>query len=268
MPHTHRWPGVPLALLSAALFGASTPLAKLLLGSVDPWLLAGLLYLGAGLGLAVVRLGRSAGRASSGGGAAAPRRPAVAGAVVIAGGVLGPLLLMFGLAPDGRRQWPLLLNLEGLATHGHRLGGVPRECRPPAVSGRLRHPRRARRCCPGRAAASGLGCGALLIAGACLAWGIDNNLTRKLSAADPLQIAMTKGLVAGAVNLALACSRAPRLPARPCRWAPAWWAFSAMASAWCCSCWRCGISVLRAPAPISRGAFIGATLAILVLGEP
>ena len=58
-PHSHLWPGVPLALASAVLFGASAPLSKLLIGSVDPWLLAGILYLGAGLGLAVVHRGRA-----------------------------------------------------------------------------------------------------------------------------------------------------------------------------------------------------------------
>jgi drug/metabolite transporter (DMT)-like permease len=55
---SHLWPGVPLALGSAILFGASAPLAKLLIGSVDPWLLAGILYLGAGIGLATVHVGR------------------------------------------------------------------------------------------------------------------------------------------------------------------------------------------------------------------
>jgi drug/metabolite transporter (DMT)-like permease len=54
----HLWPGVPLALASAILFGASAPFAKLLLGSVDPQLLAGLLYLGAGTGLVVVHVVR------------------------------------------------------------------------------------------------------------------------------------------------------------------------------------------------------------------
>ena len=58
MVQSHRWPGVPFALLAAVLFGASTPLAKALLGSVDPWMLAGLLYLGAGVGLAVVHVSR------------------------------------------------------------------------------------------------------------------------------------------------------------------------------------------------------------------
>jgi drug/metabolite transporter (DMT)-like permease len=51
-------PGILFALMSAALFGASTPFAKLLLGSVDPWLMAGLLYLGAGIGLLLVHLSR------------------------------------------------------------------------------------------------------------------------------------------------------------------------------------------------------------------
>jgi hypothetical protein len=56
----NRWPGVPLALASAVLFGASTPSAKLLLGTVAPWLMAGLLYFGAGVGLAAIHLARAA----------------------------------------------------------------------------------------------------------------------------------------------------------------------------------------------------------------
>ena len=60
--------------------------------------------------------------------------------------------------------------------------------------------------------AAGVGWGTLLIAGACLAWGIDNNLTRKLSGADPVQIAMVKGIVAGGVNLGLALARGATLP--------------------------------------------------------
>jgi drug/metabolite transporter (DMT)-like permease len=60
--------------------------------------------------------------------------------------------------------------------------------------------------------ASGFGLGALAIAGACLAWGVDNNLTRKISSADPVEIAALKGLAAGATNLVLALSLGANFP--------------------------------------------------------
>jgi len=111
------WPGAPLALASAALFGASTPLAKLLLGEgVDAWLLAGLLYLGSGLGLSAVHLGRGLLNVP------APEAPLRRGdlpwlsLVVLAGGIIGPVLLMVGLARTPASSAALLLNLEGLAT--------------------------------------------------------------------------------------------------------------------------------------------------------
>ena len=111
------WPGAPMALASAALFGASTPLAKLLLGGgVDPWLLAGLLYLGSGIGLGLVHLGRGAL------GVPAPEAPLRRGdlpwlgLVILSGGVIGPVLLMLGLAHMAASSAALLLNLEGLAT--------------------------------------------------------------------------------------------------------------------------------------------------------
>jgi drug/metabolite transporter (DMT)-like permease len=109
---------IVLALLSAVLFGASTPFAKLLLGSVDPWAMAGILYLGAGVGLAIVHLSRSV-----------LKIPAVEARlrradlpwlalVILSGGVAGPLLLMLGLARTDAASASLLLNLEGLATMG------------------------------------------------------------------------------------------------------------------------------------------------------
>jgi drug/metabolite transporter (DMT)-like permease len=110
--------GVLFALLSAALFGASTPFAKLFLGIVDPWMMAGLLYLGSGLGLMLVHLSRGIFRLPV---IEAPIRrsdmPWLA-FVITAGGVLGPLFLMFGLARTDAAGASLLLNLEGLATMG------------------------------------------------------------------------------------------------------------------------------------------------------
>src|SRR3954452_18370601 len=109
-------PGILFALTSALLFGASTPFAKLLLGAVDPWMLAGLLYLGSGLGLAALRIGR---RVMGQPATETPVRfadlPWLAG-VVLAGGIIGPVLLMIGLAHTSASAGSLLLNLEGLTT--------------------------------------------------------------------------------------------------------------------------------------------------------
>lgn len=205
--------GIAFALLSAVLFGASTPMAKLILGAMDPWMLAALLYLGAGLGLAGVRLT-----------ARALRRPVVEAplvhrdlpwlaAVILTGGVLGPLFLMLGLARSDAAGAALLLNLEGVATLAiawlvYRenvdrrlfLGAVA------LIAGAV---------VVGWQGGARLDPGALLIALACLSWGIDNNLTRRLSSSDPMQIAMLKGLCAGTVNFVLALGGGATLPQAP-----------------------------------------------------
>jgi len=205
------WPGVAFALVSALLFGASTPFAKLLLVGVNPWLLAGLLYLGSGLGLGLVSLVRNAI------GLQRTEASLVRGdlfwlaLIVFFGGMLGPLLLMLGLTHTPAASAALLLNLEGLATM--------------VIAWIVFHENVDARLLIGAFAIlagalllswqkgpGGIGIGALAIAGACLAWGIDNNLTRKLSAADPVQIAMIKGIVAGAVNFALALATGAHLP--------------------------------------------------------
>ncbi len=200
---SYRWPGVPLALASAVLFGASTPFSKLLLSEVPPQLLAGVLYLGAGIGLAVLQLARAAiGLPSPEAPLRRPDLPWLA-AMILFGGVIGPLSLMLGLARSDAASAALLLNLEGLATMAIAwlvfrenadwrvfLGALAilAGAVPLAWRGGEFH----------------LDPGALLVAGACVAWGIDNNLTRKLSAADPVSIATVKGLVAGTVNILLA----------------------------------------------------------------
>src|SRR6516165_10590602 len=111
------WPGAPLAIVSAALFGASTPFAKLLLGDgISPWLLAGLLYLGSGIGLSIIHLGR---RAVGLAAAEAPLRRADMpwlALVVLSGGAIGPVLLLIGLTTTPASSTALLLNLESLAT--------------------------------------------------------------------------------------------------------------------------------------------------------
>lgn len=202
-----------LAILSAALFGASTPIAKLLLGGgVDSMMLAGLLYLGSGSGLFLLYLAQSRTRASGAGEASLTRAdlPWLA-LVVLIGGAVGPLLLMIGLGSTPASAASLLLNVESLATM--------------AIAWLVFRENVDRRLLFGALAilagaltlswqgeVGRMGLGAVAIIGACLAWGIDNNLTRKLSAADPVQIAMIKGLAAGLVNFSLALARGAALP--------------------------------------------------------
>jgi drug/metabolite transporter (DMT)-like permease len=200
-------PGISFAILSAVLFGASTPLAKLVLGNgVSPWLLASLLYLGSGIGLAIVHgVRRVIGRGEAEAPLVRADLPWLA-LIILCGGAIAPVLLMAGLATTPASTASLLLNLEGLATLAIAWL-VFRE----NVDRRLRIGAAAIRggavLLSWRGGPAGGGLGMLVIAGACLAWGIDNNLTRKLSGADPVQIAMLKGLAAGAVNLALALNR-------------------------------------------------------------
>jgi drug/metabolite transporter (DMT)-like permease len=199
--------GVGAALLAAALFGAGTPLAKALMEGVGPWMLAGLLYLGSGLGLALFRLVRRAPRVRL----AIGEWPWLVGAVM-AGGVVGPVLLMFGLSGMPASGASLLLNAEGVFTallawfvfkenfdRRIALGMLAIVAGAVVLSW------------PGDAE-FGTPWPALAVLGACLAWGVDNNLTRKVSLADATWVAMVKGLAAGSVNLLIALALGASLP--------------------------------------------------------
>ncbi|GAB3465743.1 DMT family transporter [Azotobacter salinestris] len=205
-----RQPGVLAALGAAALFGAGTPLAKLLLDSVSPCLLAGLLYLGSGVGLTLYR------RLSHAPAVSLPRREVAwfTGAIG-AGGVAGPVLLMLGLTGMPASGASLLLNAEGVFTallawfafkenfdRRIALGMVA------IVAGAV--------VLSWSAETSFAGLWpSLAIIGACFAWGLDNNLTRKVSLSDATWIASIKGLIAGSVNLALAFVLGADLPSLP-----------------------------------------------------
>ncbi|KVZ73167.1 DMT family transporter [Burkholderia ubonensis] len=210
-----RFNAIVVALTAAALFGAATPLAKALLGAMSPFMVAGLFYLGSGIGLGagivIRRLRRPAAHADTGHALKKSELPWLAGAIA-AGGIAGPALLMFGLASTPAATSALLLNLEGVLTAviawvvfrenvdlqvflgmaAIVAGGVLLSWKP---------------------GAAGVPTGALLIVGACLCWAIDNNLTRKVSANDAMVIACMKGLVAGPVNIAVAVAAGASWPA-------------------------------------------------------
>jgi len=262
--------GVGSALLAAALFGASTPLAKLLIQDIDPWMLAGLLYLGSGIGLAAFRAGRRAltpSRAEHG--SVRGVGWLWLGSAIVLGGMVAPALMMSGLARTAASTSSLLLNLEGVFTtliawfifrenFDRRIalgvlaitaGAVVLTCSDTFMVGSI--------------------IGPLAIVGACLAWAIDNNLTRKVSLSDATQIAMLKGLVAGAVNVAIAAAAGSRWPHA-----------TSVAVAGLVGLGGYGISLVlfvvelrqlgtaRTGAYFSTAPFVGAVIAVILLREP
>jgi drug/metabolite transporter (DMT)-like permease len=256
--------GVASGLGAAALFGVSTPLVKLLLPSSGTFMLAGLLYLGAGIGLTAISPFRKVGRE-------APLRrgdlPTLA-AMVTAGGIAGPLLLLSGLARVPGGEASLLLNLETPFTIGLAVLFVGESL--------------ARRELFGAAAvflggvvlASGPGdgvthvLGALAVTGASFAWAIDNNLSQRLSLLDPVAVTRVKTLVAGGVNIGVALAMGDRLP-------PA----ASLAGALATGFLGYGVSIVlhlvalrhvgtaRQAAYLATAPFIGAVAAVPILGE-
>lgn len=257
-------PGVLASLMAAALFGAGTPLAKRLLYSVDPWLLAGLLYAGSGIGLVLVLCLRPRARSPL----SRADFASLAGAIG-AGGIAAPALLMAGLAAMPAAGASLLLNAESVLTAllawivfrenvDRRVALGMLAIATGAVLLSWSPQFRVREVWP-----------ALLVLGACLAWAIDNNLTRKLSLLDATWLAATKGVVAGSVNLTIALLAGSVWPA------PAE-AFGALAI----GSLAYGLSLVlfinglrhlgaaRTTAYFSVAPFVGALLAVLWLREP
>ena len=261
-------------LASAVLFGASTPLAKLLLGGIPPVALAGLLYAGAFLGLAVYRgmagcarrWSRSLGSAGE---APLEKRdlPWLAGAI-LSGGIGAPILLMLGLSRVTGFAGSLLLNFEAAATAliavflfrenaGRRVwaaialmtaGGVLLSWN--SGQGRLELS------------------GPLLILAAMAGWGLDNNLTRRISDKNPVQIAMAKGLVSGAFSLGLAFALGQGVSLR----LPVLAGLTVGALGYGLSLVLFikglkGLGAFRAGALFSIAPFAGALVSILVLGD-
>jgi drug/metabolite transporter (DMT)-like permease len=256
------------ALAASVLFGISTPAAKLLLGTADSFVIAGLLYAGSGLGLGMLRAVATRHRTPREESLKRGDVPWLAGAITF-GGVIGPILLMVGLARTQAATASLLLTVEGVATaliawfafdenFDRRIfGGMV--C---IVGGAMVLVWRGDQISLSNIA------GPLAIIAACIAWGIDNNLTRKVALADPVEIAMLKGLVAAPVTLTLAFLSGAELPPLPT---------AALAAV--VGFFGYGVSLVlfvlalrhlgtaRTGAYFSTAPFIGAIAAIPLLGE-
>ncbi len=262
----HLSPAVVAALVAALLFGASTPFAKQLLRDVSPMLLAGLLYLGSGIGLGIIQLIRDRGW----------HVPSMSGRewlwLLLAigfGGVLGPLALMLGLMSTSAATASLLLNLEAVLTAVIAWVVFRENTDRHVVLGMLAIIAGAVLLAwPRPHENAGLGWSALLIAAACLCWALDNNFTRKVSATDALFLAGMKGTVAGVVNTGIALALGATLPP-----------MSATGEAMLVGLLGYGVSLVlfvlalrglgtaRTGAYFSTAPFLGAAIAILVFGE-
>ena len=262
--------GVWYALLAAALFGASTPFAKLLVGHTGPVALAALLYLGSGIGLLACFIVRSFARRAGDQPPAGLTRadlPWLGGAIA-SGGVAGPVLLMLGLTMTPASSASLLLNMEGVLTALLAWFVFKENFDRRIFIGMLLIVAAGVLLSWEQMPVAGAPWGALAIVGACLCWGVDNNLTRKVSASDALQIACVKGLAAGSVNLVLATLLGQHLPRSATMLAAGLVGFAGY-----------GLSLVmfvlalrhlgtaRTGAYFSAAPFAGALIALLLLGE-
>ena len=259
-----RHPGVLAALGSALLFGSGTPIAKLLLFDISPWLLAGLLYLGSGLGLALYRFVTHAPT-----GKLLPGEWSWLLGAILSGGIIAPVLLMFGLTSLAASEASLMLNAEGVFTvllawfvfHEHFdryivLGMIAIIAGAVVLSW------------PDEAHLSGAW-PVFAVLGACLSWGIDNNLTRKVSMSDATWIASMKGLAAGSVNLVLAFITGANLPSLANLTGAlvmGWLAYGVSLSLFVIGLRHLGTA--RTGAYFSIAPFFGAVVSIPLLSEP
>ena len=263
-----RQRAIAYALLSAALFGASTPLAKSLLGELPPLLLAALLYLGSGLGLlGWIGIRRVLQRGQRSASLARADYPWLA-AAVIAGGVVAPILLMFGLVRTDSASASLLLNLESVLTALIAWVAFRENVDRRVFLGMMAIVAGGGLLAWQEVPRAGSTLGPALIAGSCLFWALDNNLTRRVSGGDAATIACLKGLIAGAVNAALAFELGAALPA-----------MTVVAGAGLVGFLGYGVSLVlfivalrelgtaRTGAYFSVAPFFGAALALLILGE-
>jgi len=255
------------ALGAAVLFGASTPFAKSFAGAMSPILLAGLLYLGSGIGLWAFRTLRDRGFAR-------PNLPAadwpwLIGAIGF-GGALAPTLLMYGLRRTSASDASLFLNLEAVLTAVIAWVVFRENADRRIVLGMaLIVAGGAVLAWPEAISPHGGLWGPLAVCAACLCWAIDNNLTRRVSASDAVFIAGTKGLAAGVTNLILALSLGSALPP---------WSMTIAAMVLGLAAYGVslvlfvvalrGLGSARTGAYFSTAPFIGAVIAIVFFGEP
>ncbi len=262
--------GIACAVVTSLLIGVSTPISKVFLGQVQPWILAGLFYLGAGLGLAIIYLWRRrqnpqpSARANSVQG----KDWLWLGAATLTGGLVAPVLLMFGIANSPASSASLLLSLEGVFTallgwfvfrerfDWRIVWGMAAIIAGSIVLSWAKY------------SELGVSWGSLAVIGAGFAWSCDNNITHQIADREPLQIGTVKSCVSGVVNTAIALAVGESLPSP-----------SMVLLTGVIGLLNYGLALIlfvlalryigasRTGAFFSLSPFIGAAIAVIVLGE-
>lgn len=253
-------------LATAFCFGISVPLSKLLLDEISPWMLAGILYLGGGIGLLPIYYLRNLLHPPTD--SLQQKDWGWLGASILAGGVTAPVLLTIGLTTTPATIGSLLLNFEGVFTALLAWTVFRERWRLSVFFGIVAITSGGMVLSFSERINTGLSWGALAILGTCLAWAMDSNLTNKIADRDPLQIAVYKSGIAGLINVAIAWAIGQTLPPLPIL-------LAALAIGFVSSglTYVCFVQALRQLGAARTGAyfalspFVGASISVLFLGE-
>lgn len=265
-----RISGVTLALISALLFGASTPLAKYLLIDTEPLLLAGLLYLGSGIGIGIILIVKII----------LIKPNAIEGInyrdlkwlflTTLLGGIIGPVLLMKGLSLTSASTASLLLNLESLFTALIAWLVLKEHTSFNLVLGMIFILAGSIILASSSHFSGHNVLGMILVTVACLAWGIDNNITRQISSSNPYIIVCFKSLVAGVTNTVLGLYLTKKsivsMPMIVTTFSLGFISYGV--SLVCFVLALRNIGTARTSAYFSSAPFIGAILSVVFLSEP
>ncbi len=260
----NRLAGIGFAIATALLFGAGTPLSKLLLDQTEPWMLAGLLFMGGGCGLLPIVLWRHWRKTPD---YVQPGEWRWVWSSTLAGGI-APILLMVGLTTASASSVALLLNFEAVFTAILAWTLFRERWQWPVFLGIIPITVGGILLSQATGAGAGWNWGSLAVLGTCLAWAIDSNLTFRASHRDPFQIALIKNGVAGVVNVAIALRLGQSFPCGSMLLKIGGVGFFCYGLTYCCfilALRRIGSS--RTAAFFALAPLVGSSIAVVVLRE-
>ena len=192
--------GVLLAILAAALYAINSPLSKILLDYMPSTLMAGFLYIGAGLGMGAIALVRKLGKKRVSESRLTKKELPYTVAMILLD-IAAPICLLFGLKSTTAANASLLNNFEIVATAIIALIVFKEKISPRLWAGIVLVTLSCALLSFEDISSLQFSYGSLLILAACVCWGFENNCTRKISSKDPMEIVLLKGIFSGLGSL-------------------------------------------------------------------